>query len=123
MNNPYGERLKWFNAALKEKYPDTTVEDLSSSVRIDPELFQGHIENATEPDTLTEGVVRGILGCSINEFVENGRAICGFEPQSAPSSSVPPAGEVAELLAKARQILEKGGDNAISLKNMIKLMK
>ena len=122
MHNP-SDRLNWFEAALKEKHPDTSIDELSHSLRLDPDLFKNHISQGTEFDAMAGGVIKGILGCTINEFVENGRAICGQGQPTAPAASANSSGVgVDNYLDRARLILERGGENAEALKTMIRLM-
>ena len=120
MNNT-DDRLKWFDAALREKHPGTTLEDLSQSLRLDPGLLKQHITQGREPDSMAGSVIRGILGCSINEFVENGRAICGYEEPGQAGAAAP--AEIMAWLDQARAVLEGGGEKAETLKGVLKLMK
>ncbi|MDR1043985.1 MAG: hypothetical protein LBP33_02565 [Candidatus Adiutrix sp.] len=115
------DRLKWFEAALQEKHPGASLEDLSQSLRLDSDLFKQHISQGTEPGAMAGSVIKGLLGCSINEFVENGRSLCGDEEPGRPGSSA--ASEIAAWLDRARSVLEAGGEKAETLKGILKLMK
>lgn len=116
------DRLKWFEANLADKHPGVTLAELSQSFRLDPEVFQSNIVNGQEFDSMAGSVIKGFLGCTLNEFVEGGKAICAQGSQ--PVSSGPTAsGRVEDVLKDVRTILEKGGEKAQALKTIIDLMK
>ena len=118
MNNPQN-RLKWFEAALNDKMPGTNIDDLSQSLRVDSDIFKNHILQGQEFDSMAGSVIKGILGCSINEFVENGRAICGYV---SPNKTAAEPSSENEYLIIAEKIMKQGGENAAALKRIIKLM-
>jgi len=118
------DRLKWFEANLEDKHPGLTLAELSQSFRLDPEVFQSNVINGVEYDSMAGSVLKGFLGCTLNEFVEGGKAICAQGGQPGASASASNAsGGLDGLLNDARLILEKGGDKAQALRTIISLMK
>lgn len=114
------DRLKWFEANLADKHPDLSIDELSRSFRIEPEVFKSNIASGQEFTSMAGSVVKGFLGCTLNEFVEGGRAICGDGNAPAAGQS---AGDGTEaLLERARKILKAGGDQAQALKTILSLM-
>ena len=114
------ERLKWFEANLKDKHPDVTIEELSQSFRLDPGVFTQNIINGQEFDSMAGSVIRGFLGCSLNEFVEGGRAICADGSQ--PSTLKKEGDDWQSLMTEAGKILKADDDKARALATIIRLM-
>ena len=120
MNNKM-ERLKWFEANLKDKHPEVSIEDLSQSFRLDPDVFTQNIINGQEFDSMAGSVIKGFLGCSLNEFVEGGRAICaeGSQPHSLKAND----DDWQSLMAEAGKVLKGDDDKAKALATIIRLMR
>ncbi|MDL2260338.1 hypothetical protein LJB99_05655 [Deltaproteobacteria bacterium OttesenSCG-928-K17] len=117
------ERLKWFNRALNEKMPGTTVEDLSVSLRIEPSVFIEHIVNGREFDSMAGSVIQSLLGGTLSDFVDSGRDEAGGAGALAGASAASgPAAESRALLDKAARIFDAGGPQAEALATIIKLM-
>lgn len=118
------ERLKWFNRALAEKMPGTTVEELSASLRIDPSVFIEHIVSGREFESMAGSVLQGLLGGALSDFVESGRDEAAGPGASAGGlGQSEAAGESLGLLDKAGRIFDAGGPQAEALATIIKLMK
>lgn len=115
------DRLKWFEANLNDKHPGVSLDDLSQSFRLNPDNLRCKIANGQEFDSMVGSVIKGFLGCSLNEFVEGGRAICAEGSQPAPLKN--DGGDFQGLLNEARDILKAGGDKAQALTTIIRLMK
>jgi len=114
-------RLKWFETALQERHPGVTIEDLSRSLRISPEVFRDHITQGAEFDSMAGSVLQGLLGCSLNEFVEAGKTLSNGGPAPSETASAADA-DLSALLGKAKRIMEAGGDRADVLKKFISIL-
>lgn len=115
------KRLKWFKANLSDKQPGVSLEELSLSFRLEPELLISKIINGQEFDSMAGSVIQGFLGCSLNDFVEGGRVIC--EEGSKPDHQNTESDDFQALLNDARDILKAGGERAQALATIISLMK
>lgn len=115
------KRLKWFKTNLSDKHPGVSLEDLSLSFRLEPELLINKIINGQEFDSMAGSVIHGFLGCSLNDFVEGGRAIC--EEGNKPDHQKTESDDFQAFLDDARDILKAGGENARALATIISLMK
>lgn len=120
MNN----RVQWFQAALADKFPDTTMDEFSSSLSLDPSVFQKFIETGAGLPSFTVNVLHGLLGGPVDEFVERGRLMSEPDQPAGGAPAPKSSGQtVDDLLARARAILEGGGDQAVTLRTMITLLK
>lgn len=78
----------------------------------------------SEDDRRLIAAALGYPGRQYEDFLDIGRAALGLPLVSRPASAPPPpTPEVSGYLAKARAIIESGGQKAETLKNMIKIMK
>ena len=107
-------RLQQFEAALSEKFPDMTLEELSASLRVDLETLKNHISQGTKIGAMADSVLPGLLGASLEEFIGQDQATAG---------AAQAASDIEPLLAKARRVLEAGGDNAVTLRTILNSIK
>lgn len=115
------EKLKWFNQALSQKLPGTTLEDLSALLRVETAVFIDHINQGLEFDSMAGSVLQGLLGGSLSEFVESGQAEA-LDSAAEDAVKTAPA-DFSALLEKARRIFEAGGPQAEALAIIIGLMR
>lgn len=117
-------RIKWFQAAMAEKFPDMTMDEFSASLGVEPSAFQKYIETGSGMPPFTVNVLHGILGATADEFVERGRLMSEPDQPALPAEiSKSPVQSIDELLAKARAVLDGGGDQALTLRTVINLLK
>ena len=120
MNN----KTKWFQAALAEKFPDTAMDEFSASLGVERSVFQNYIETGSGMPPFTVNVLHGILGCTVDDFVDWGRQLTeADQPAPAGPSVLSSEPSIDALLAKARAVLEGGGDRAVTLRTVISLLK
>ncbi|UQZ91049.1 hypothetical protein C4J81_18225 [Deltaproteobacteria bacterium Smac51] len=117
------DRMKWFETAFNDKFPDTSIDDLCKTIQVDPSAFRNLVAQSMAPDAMSGYVLEGILGCNLNDFVEEGRRLhSGGQPPEKKQTGSASAGDDDEWLARAGSILKRGGENAATLKNIIRLM-
>ena len=117
-------RTKWFKAALADKFPDTPMGEFSSSLSLDPAVFQKFIETGTGLPAFTVTVLHGLLGDTVDEFVERGRLLSDADRPAPAKPTAQASGQTTDdLLAKARAVLDGGGDPAVTLRTVISLLK
>ena len=117
-------RIKWFQAALADKFPDTPMDEFSASLSLEPAVFQKFIETGAGLPSFTVTVLHGLLGDTVDEFVERGRLMSETGQPAAPRPAAEWCGRSTDdLLDKARAILDGGGEPAVTLRTVISLLK
>lgn len=110
------DRLKNFKTALADKMPDTSLEELCTSLRQEPPAFINYIEQGSGLNPFATNVVTGILGCSLEEFIDYG---CQLGDSGDPGPVEDTKDQTSVWVEKASKILQEGGQDAATLRHLL----
>ena len=108
------DRLRKFEAALQKKEPGLTLEALAEALHVNLPTLEAHITEGAKLGAMAESVLAGMMGCSLDEFIAPG------EEETSKPAPARAESDLDQLLARARRILEGGGDKAAALRTILK---